>query len=92
MIVGEVGVNTINGDTLVKMQTLEPPKTALQIAIDKLCDTISRYGTIAAVVTFIALMLTDIAHIGLLQNRMSRQWNDLIFLLKIQTRFQNLHT
>lgn len=64
MIVGEVGVNTINGDTLVKMQTLEPPKTALQIAIDKLCDTISRYGTIAAVVTFIALMVTDIAYIG----------------------------
>lgn len=64
MIVGEVGVNTINGDTLVKMQTLEPPKTALQIAIDKLCDTISRYGTIAAVVTFVALMVTDIAHIG----------------------------
>lgn len=64
MIVGEVGVNTIKGDTLVKMQTLEPPKTALQIAIDKLCDTISRYGTIAAVVTFIALMVTDIAHIG----------------------------
>lgn len=64
MIVGEVGVNTINGDTLVKMQTIEPPKTALQIAIDKLCDTISRYGTIAAVVTFIALMVTDIAHIG----------------------------
>lgn len=65
MIVGEVGINTINGDTLVKMQTLEPPKTALQIAIDKLCDTISRYGTIAAVVTFIALMVTDIAYIGL---------------------------
>lgn len=64
MIVGEVGVNTINGDTLVKMQTLEPPKTALQIAIDKLCDTISRYGTIAAVVTFIALMATDIGYIG----------------------------
>lgn len=64
MIVGEVGINTINGDTLVKMQTLEPPKTALQIAIDKLCDTISRYGTIAAVVTFIALMVTDIANIG----------------------------
>lgn len=64
MIVGEVGVNTINGDTLVKMQTLEPPKTALQIAIDKLCDTISRYGTIAVVVTFVALMVTDIAHIG----------------------------
>lgn len=64
MIVSEVGVNTVNGDTLVKMQILEPPKTALQIAIDKLCDAISRYGTIAAVVTFIVLMVTDVAHIG----------------------------
>lgn len=64
MIVGEVGVNTINGDTLVKMQTLEPPKTALQIAIDKLCDAISKYGTIAAVVTFVVLMVTDITKVG----------------------------
>ena len=64
MIVGEVGVNTVNGDTLVKMQTLEPPKTALQIAIDKLCDAISKYGTIAAVITFIVLMVTDITKVG----------------------------
>ncbi len=48
MIVTEVGINTINGDTLVKMQTLEPPKTALQIAIDRLCGVISTYGTLTA--------------------------------------------
>ena len=64
MIVTEVGINTINGDTLVKMQTLEPPKTALQIAIDRLCDVISKYGTIAAGFTFIVLLVTGIAEVG----------------------------
>lgn len=44
MIVTEVGVNTVNGDTLVKMQTLEAPKTALDIALDNLCDFISKWG------------------------------------------------
>ena len=64
MIVTEVGINTINGDTLVKMQTLEPPKTALQIAIDRLCDVISKYGTIAAGFTFIVLLVTGITEVG----------------------------
>lgn len=64
MIVTEVGINTINGDTLLKMQTLEPPKTALQIAIDRLCDVISKYGTIAAGFTFIVLLVTGIAEVG----------------------------
>ena len=32
MVVTDVGVNTVNGDTMVKMQTLESPKTALDIA------------------------------------------------------------
>lgn len=64
MIVTEVGINTVNGDTLVKMQTLEPPKTALQIAIDKLCDVISKYGTIAAVFTFVVLLVTGTAKVG----------------------------
>ena len=64
MIVTEVGINTINGDTLVKMQTLEPPKTALQIAIDRLCDVISKYGTISAGFTFIVLLVTGIAEVG----------------------------
>ena len=47
MIVTDVGINTVNGDTLVKMQTLEAPKTALDIALDNLCDFISKWGTIA---------------------------------------------
>lgn len=52
MVVTDVGVNTVNGDTMVKMQTLESPKTALDIALDNLSDFISKWGTIAAAVTF----------------------------------------
>lgn len=64
MIVTDVGVNTVNGDTLVKMQTLEAPKTALDIALDNLSDFISKWGTIAAVITFAVLTISGIAQIG----------------------------
>lgn len=65
MIVTDVGVNTVNGDTMVKMQTLESPKTALDIALDNLSDFISKWGTIAAVITFIVLTATGVAETGM---------------------------
>ena len=64
MIVTDVGVNTVNGDTLVKMQTLEAPKTALDIALDNLSDFISKWGTIAAVITFAVLTISGITQVG----------------------------
>ena len=64
MIVTDVGMNTVNGDTLVKMQTLEAPKTALDIALDNLCDFISKWGTVAALITFVVLMVTGIVKVG----------------------------
>lgn len=64
MIVTGVGVNTVNGDTMVKMQTLESPKTALDIALDNLSDFISKWGTVAAVVTFAVLTMTGIMSVG----------------------------
>lgn len=64
MIVTDVGVNTVNGDTLVKMQTLEAPKTALDIALDNLSNFISKWGTIAAAVTFAVLTGAGIAKVG----------------------------
>lgn len=64
MIVTDVGVNTVNGDTLVKMQTLEAPKTALDIALDNLSNFISKWGTIAAAVTFAVLIGAGIAKVG----------------------------
>ena len=64
MIVTDVGVNTVNGDTLVKMQTLEAPKTALDIALDNLASFITKWGTAAAVITFIILLVTGIMDVG----------------------------
>lgn len=64
MIVTDVGVNTVNGNTLVKMQTLEAPKTALDIALDNLSDFISKWGTIAAVITFAVLTISGIVQVG----------------------------
>lgn len=64
MIVTDVGVNTVNGDTLVKMQTLEAPKTALDIALDNLSDFISKWGTIAAVITFSVLTISGVIQVG----------------------------
>ena len=64
MIVADVGVNTVNGDTLVKMQTLEAPKTALDIALDNLASFITKWGTAAAVVTFIILLATGVMEVG----------------------------
>lgn len=64
MLVTDVGVNTVNGETLVNMQTLESPKTALDIALDRLCDFISKFGTIAAAITFVVLMVSGILQAG----------------------------
>lgn len=71
MIVTDVGINTVNGDTLVKMQTLEPPKTALDIALDHLCDFISKWGTIAAVLAFVIMTITGILNAGSLSQYFS---------------------
>lgn len=64
MLVTNVGTHTVNGDTLVKMQTLDPPKTALDIALDKLADFISKWGSIAAVAGFLVTTGTGIAEAG----------------------------
>lgn len=85
MIVMEVGVNTVNGDTLVKMQTLEAPKTALDIALDNLCDFISKWGTIAAVLAFVIMTVSGIMQAG----GMSQYFNGNILenIQKIATNF-----
>ena len=67
MLVKAVGVNTVNGDTLVKMQTLEPPKTALDIALDKLADFISKWGTAAAFGGFLIATVTGVMEVGFKQ-------------------------
>lgn len=64
MLVQTVGTNTVNGDTLIKMQTLEPPKTALDIAIKKLANFISKWGTFVAVAGFVISTMSGILRVG----------------------------
>lgn len=64
MIVTDVGVNTVNGDTLVKMQTLEAPKTALDIALNDLSNFISKWGSLAAVLMLFILITSGVAKEG----------------------------
>lgn len=64
MIVTSVGMNTVNGETLVNMQTLESPKTALDIALDDLAGFITKWGTIAAIICFIVICLSGISQMG----------------------------
>ena len=64
MIATDVGTNTVNGDALVKMKTLEAPKTAIQIALDNFSGFISKWGTIAAVITFIVLTVSGILKVS----------------------------
>lgn len=83
MIVTDVGINTVNGDTLVKMQTLEAPKTALDIALDNLSEFISKWGTVAAILTFIILTISGITEVGF-----SEYFSDSVFNI-IQKFAQN---
>lgn len=64
MIVTDVGLNTANGRTIVNVQTLEAPETAFTIAVDKLCASISTFGSIAAVLIIIVSLVTGIMQVG----------------------------
>lgn len=62
-----VGKDTVNGETLINMQTLEAPKTALDIALGKLANFINKWGTIAAIIAFVTMTVSGIMQIGLAQ-------------------------
>lgn len=64
MFVTTVGINTVNGETLVNMQNLEAPKTALDMALDNLANFISKWGTIAAIIAFIVICISGGLQIG----------------------------
>lgn len=62
-----VGKDTVNGETLINMQTLEAPKTALDIALGQLANFINKWGTIAAIIAFVTMTVSGIMQIGLAQ-------------------------
>lgn len=64
MIVTNVGINTVNGQTIATIDEIEEQKTSLEIQLDDLAGQISKFGYIGATVIVIALLITNILQIG----------------------------
>lgn len=64
MIVTNVGVGTVNGQTIATIDEIEETKTSLEIQLDDLAGQISKFGYIGATVIVIALLATNIIQIG----------------------------
>lgn len=64
MMVTTVGEKTVNGEALLNMQILKAPKTAIDLALEKLANFINKYGTIAAIIAFIVMTVSGILHVG----------------------------
>ncbi len=64
MIVTNVGVGTVNGQTLLSIDEIEETKTSLQIQIDDLVEQISKFGYIGASTIIVALIAVEIVKYG----------------------------
>lgn len=64
MIVTEVGVNTVNGQTIMTMNQIQETKTSLEMQLDDLADTISKFGTIGAVIIAVASLISNVLQAG----------------------------
>lgn len=64
MIVTNVGVNTVNGQTISTIDEIEETKTSLEIQLEDLAGQISKFGYIGAAIIVIALIVTNIVQLG----------------------------
>ncbi len=64
MIVTNVGVGTVNGQTIATIDEIEETKTSLEIQLDDLAGQISKFGYIGATIIVVALLVTNIVQIG----------------------------
>lgn len=64
MIVTKVGKDTINGQTIMSMDEIEEVKTSLEIQLDDLAGSISKFGTVSAVVIAVAALTSHIMIVG----------------------------
>lgn len=64
MVVTEVGVNTVNGQTIMTMNEIEETKTSLEMQLDDLAGTISKFGSVGAVIIAVASLTTNIYQAG----------------------------
>lgn len=64
MLVTEVGVDTVNGQTIMTMNEIQETKTSLEMQLDDLANAISKFGTIAAVVIAVASLISNVFQAG----------------------------
>lgn len=64
MLVTKVGINTVNGKTITTMNEIEETKTSLQIQLDDLADTISKFGYIGATIIIVASLIVEVMNVG----------------------------
>lgn len=74
MVVTEVGVNTVNGKTITSMNEIGETKTSLEIQLDDLAGSISKFGTIGAVFIAIASIISNVMIIGGIHQFLSLGW------------------
>lgn len=64
MIVTNVGVDTVNGQTISAIDEIEETKTSLEIQLEDLAGQISKFGYIGAAIIVVALIITNIIQYG----------------------------
>lgn len=74
MVVTNVGVNTVNGQTISTIDEIEETKTSLEIQLDDLAGQISKFGYIGATIIVVALIVTNIIQIGGIAEYLNIGW------------------
>lgn len=64
MIVTNVGIDTVNGQTISTIDEIEETKTSLEIQLEDLAGQISKFGYIGASIIVVALIITNIIQYG----------------------------
>lgn len=70
MVVTRVGANTVNGQTILSVGEIEPPRTSLELQLDHLAGQISKFGYIGAMIIAVAIIGSEILKAGGVQNQM----------------------
>lgn len=74
MIVTNVGVDTVNGQTISTIDEIEETKTSLEIQLEDLAGQISKFGYIGASIIVVALIVTNIIQIGGIAEYLNIGW------------------
>lgn len=74
MVVTKVGVNTVNGKTITSMNEIEETKTSLEIQLDDLAGTISKFGTFGAIFIAVASLISNIMILGGIDQFLQLGW------------------